>query len=93
MDPNVVDVAVQLTLFQELLRTMSLMSVNLIYAILGIAIGIYAMAWAYKVFDDKIPGNTGEKLMENPLAIGIVVAGIMVGIGICVGQIIGLSLN
>jgi len=93
MDPSVVSDVTQLTLVQELFRTMSLMSVNLIYAIISIAIGIYAMSYAFRVFDKIIPGNTGEKLMENPLAIGIVVAGIMVGVGVCVGQIIGLSLN
>lgn len=89
MDPSVVE----LSLTQELLRTMSLMSVNLIYAVIGIAIGIYAMVISYRTFDKIIPGNTGEKLMENPLAIGVVVAGIIIGVGICVGQIIGLSLN
>ena len=89
MDPSVVE----LTLLQELTRTMSLMSVNLIYAVIGIAIGIYAMIFAYRVFDKIVPGDTGQKLMENPLAIGVVVAGIIIGVGVCVGQIIGLSLN
>ena len=89
MDPSVVE----LTLLQELIRTMSLMSVNLIYATIGITVGIFAMTLAYKLMDRLIPGNTGEKLMENPLAIGIVVAGIMIGVGTLCGQIIGLSLN
>lgn len=85
--------AQQLILGQELLRTMSLMSINLIYAVISIMVGISAMSYAYKLFDKLIPGETGQKLIENPVALGVAVAGIMIGVGLLCGLIIGLSIN
>lgn len=75
----------------ELIRMVVMMIVNLAYSTIAIGIGITAMRVAYSVFDRLTPFNTGEMLEKDPKAVGMVVAGILIGVGVCSGLIIGLA--
>ena len=68
-------------------------SLNIIYAIIGIGMGLLGMRFGYKMLDKLTDFNTSEQLKANNTSVGIVVAGVFMGIGICAGLIIGLALN
>ena len=77
----------------ELTRTLILMGMNIFYSILCIGVGIGAMRVAYKVFDSMTPFDTSAILEKDPVAVGKVVQGIYIGVGICAGLIIGMATN
>ena len=74
---------------QELIQTMIMMGINLIYSVLCITVGITAMKISYVVFDRMTAFDTAKILEENPIAVGLLYAGLLIGIGTCSGLIIG----
>jgi len=66
---------------------------NFIYAILGVIIGIFSSVWTYKLFNKTISFDIPSELEKGNLAVGVVVGGIFIMIGLIVGLIIGMSLN
>jgi len=66
---------------------------NFIYAILGIIVGIFASLGTYKLFNRTTRFDIPTELEKGNLAVGMVVGGIFIMIGLIVGLIIGMSLN
>lgn len=67
--------------------------VNFIYALGGSTLAIFFMVISYIILDRLIPYNAGEQLNNNNIAIGIVIAGMYVGIGLVIGNVIAKALN
>ena len=67
--------------------------INLSYAIIGVIITIISMIVTYKIFDHILPFNMNTELDEGNVAIGLVVAGIFISIGLAIGLSIGYALN
>ena len=72
---------------------MNIVLLNLLYAAAGTVIAVLSMFVGFKLIDRLTPFKTGEQLKAGNTAVGIVVAGMFVGIGIAVGLVIGLALN
>ena len=51
------------------------------------------MVLGYKWLDKMTPFNTHEELSKGNIAVGLVVAGIFIGLGLAVGLVIGLGVN
>jgi uncharacterized membrane protein YjfL (UPF0719 family) len=66
---------------------------NLFYGSSGIFLGLLAMYFGYKLMDTLTHFVTAEELEKGNIAVGLQVAGLFVGIGICAGLIIGKALN
>ncbi len=66
---------------------------NFVYAMVGVLLGIGSMVASYKVFDRITPFDTGKELDDQNIAVGIVLAGMFVGIGLVIGLIVGMGLN
>ncbi|MBD3225491.1 MAG: DUF350 domain-containing protein [Caldithrix sp.] len=66
---------------------------NFIYAIAGVAVGILSAIFTYKLINRSTRFDIPNELEKGNLAVGIVVGGIFVMIGLIVGLIIGMSLN
>jgi len=66
---------------------------NFIYAILGVLVGIFASVGTYKLFNQTTHFDIPNELEKGNLAVGMVVCGIFIMIGLIVGLIIGMSLN
>lgn len=77
----------------QITQTVVLMALNITYSIICIGVGIVAMRIAYKMIDKLTSFDTARLLEKDPRAVGLMVMGMMIGIGICSGLIIGLSTN
>jgi uncharacterized membrane protein YjfL (UPF0719 family) len=66
---------------------------NLVYAVVSIAIAILAMFGAYKWFDKVTPFDTAEELKNGNLAVAIFNGAIVLGTGILSALVIGMSVN
>ena len=67
--------------------------INLIYAVAGILLGIISAISTYKLFNKISQFNMQEELEKGNLAVGMVVGGLFIMIGLIVGLITGMSLN
>lgn len=56
-------------------------------ALFGI-LGILIMAIGYVIFDKMIPLDFNEELKKNNVAVGIVIAGLLIGIAIVVSRVV-----
>lgn len=72
---------------------MSPIIVNLIYALLGGSITLVFMWAGYIVFSKFTPFDIARELENGNRAVGSMVMGVFIGIGIAMGLVIGLSLN
>lgn len=66
---------------------------NALYAIGGVILGIFAAIITYKLFNKVTHFHIPTELEKGNLAVGVVVCGIFIMIGLIVGLIIGMSLN
>ena len=66
---------------------------NFIYAIVGVIVGMLASVGTYKLVNKSTHFDIPNELEKGNLAVGVVVGGIFVMIGLIVGLIIGMSLN
>ena len=66
---------------------------NFIYAILGVIVGVFSSIATYKLVNKSTRFDIPNELEKGNLAVGIVVGGIFIMIGLIVGLIIGMSLN
>jgi len=73
--------------------TVSPVIVNLIYALIGGTMTLLFMAAAYLVFNRLTPFDLADELVKGNRAVGSMVMGMFIGIGIAMGLVIGLSLN
>lgn len=66
---------------------------NSIYAIGGVVLGILTAIITYKLINKITHFDIPKELEKGNLAVGVVVCGIFIMIGLIVGLIIGMSLN
>ena len=66
---------------------------NFLYAILGVIVGVLSSVWTYKLINHLTVFDIPKELEKGNLAVGVVVGGIFIMIGLIVGLIIGMSLN
>jgi uncharacterized membrane protein YjfL (UPF0719 family) len=66
---------------------------NFLYAILGVIVGVIASVLTYKLINRTTLFDIPRELEKGNLAVGVVVSGIFIMIGLIVGLIIGMSLN
>lgn len=66
---------------------------NFLYAILGVIVGVLSSVWTYKLINHTTAFDIHKELEKGNLAVGVVVGGIFIMIGLIVGLIIGMSLN
>jgi len=66
---------------------------NFLYAIIGVMVGVISSVLTYKLINRTTRFDIPNELEKGNLAVGIVVGGIFIMIGLIVGLIIGMSLN
>jgi uncharacterized membrane protein YjfL (UPF0719 family) len=66
---------------------------NFLYAILGVLVGVISSVLTYKLINRITRFDIPNELEKGNLAVGVVVSGIFIMIGLIVGLIIGMSLN
>lgn len=66
---------------------------NFIYAIVGVLVGVISSVLTYKLINRTTHFDIPNELEKGNLAVGVVVGGIFIMIGLIVGLIIGMSLN
>ncbi len=66
---------------------------NLLYAVIGGGAVIAFMYFGFKVIDRVTRFDTNEQLSKGNTAVGVMVAGMFVGIGVAVGLVVGMGLN
>ena len=66
---------------------------NSIYAIGGVILGVVTAIVTYKLINKVTHFDIPKELEKGNLAVGVVVCGIFIMIGLIVGLIIGMSLN
>ena len=66
---------------------------NFIYAIVGGIVTIFFMFVGYKALDLLTKLDTCDELIKGNRAVGSVVLGMFVGIGVAIGLVVGLGLN
>ena len=66
---------------------------NFIYAIVGVMVGMVSSIVTYKLINRSTHFDIPNELEKGNQAVGVVVGGIFIMIGLIVGLIIGMSLN
>ena len=66
---------------------------NFLYAVMGGSLTLAFMWLGCKMFNRMTPFNLPEELARGNLAVGMMVMGIFIGIGVAMGLVIGLGLN
>jgi len=66
---------------------------NFVYAIMGGALTLAFMWLGCKVFNHLVDFSISQELSKGNIAIGMMVMGIFIGVGIAMGLVIGLGLN
>ncbi len=66
---------------------------NFVYAIIGVLVGMVSSVVTYKLVNRSTRFDIPNELEKGNLAVGMVVGGIFIMIGLIVGLIIGMSLN
>lgn len=66
---------------------------NLIYVIAGGFLTLFFMVLGYKIFDWITKFKACKELEDGNVAVGLVVLGYTLGVGIAMGLVIGMGLN
>ena len=66
---------------------------NLIYVATGGLMTLFFMWMGCKLFSHIVSFTIPDKLAEGNLAVGMMIAGMFIGIGTALGLVIGLGLN
>ena len=66
---------------------------NFLYAVVGGLLILFFMWLGCKVFSHIVSFNIADELAKGNLAVGVMIMGIFVGIGVALGLVIGLGLN
>ena len=66
---------------------------NFLYAFLGGVMTLFFMWLGCKMFSHIVSFNIADELAKGNLAVGVMIMGIFVGIGVALGLVIGLGLN
>jgi uncharacterized membrane protein YjfL (UPF0719 family) len=66
---------------------------NFIYAALGGAMSILFMWIGTKLFNHMMNFNISDELARGNTAVGMMIMGLFIGIGVAMGLVVGLGLN
>ena len=66
---------------------------NFVYVILGGLLTLMFMKVSCSVFNRMVSFNISEELAKGNIAVGLMVMGLFIGIGIALGMVIGLGLG
>jgi uncharacterized membrane protein YjfL (UPF0719 family) len=66
---------------------------NFVYAMLGGVLTLAFMWLGCKLFNHLVSFSLGEELSKGNTAVGLMVMGIFIGMGIAMGLVIGLGLS
>lgn len=66
---------------------------NFVYTILGGCLTLFFMWLGCKIFNHMVCFNISEELHKGNTAVGMMLMGIFIGIGVALGLVIGLGLN
>ncbi|GAB4374376.1 MAG: hypothetical protein Kow0042_18920 [Calditrichia bacterium] len=66
---------------------------NTIYAMGGVILGVVSAVLTYRLINRVTHFDIPKELEKGNLAVGVVVCGIFIMIGLIVGLIVGMSLN
>jgi uncharacterized membrane protein YjfL (UPF0719 family) len=66
---------------------------NFVYVILGGLLTLVFMKVSCSVFNRMVSFNISEELAKGNIAVGLMVMGLFIGIGIALGMVIGLGLG
>jgi uncharacterized membrane protein YjfL (UPF0719 family) len=66
---------------------------NFIYAAIGGVMTIAFMWFGCKLFNSTVCFNINDELSKGNVAVGLMISGLFIGIGIATGLVIGLGLN
>jgi len=72
---------------------LKILLVNIALALVGAFLAIQLMIYAYRQLDKLTPFDTAEQLKAGNQAVGMVVAGLFIGIGIVIGLIMALCVS
>lgn len=67
--------------------------INVLYAMLGGFLTLFFMWLGCKLFNHMVCFNISEELSKGNIAVGLMIMGIFIGIGVANGLVIGLGLN
>jgi uncharacterized membrane protein YjfL (UPF0719 family) len=68
-------------------------TLNFIYAALGGAMSLFFMWIGTKMFNHMMNFNISDELARGNTAVGMMIMGLFIGIGVATGLVIGLGLN
>jgi uncharacterized membrane protein YjfL (UPF0719 family) len=66
---------------------------NFAYAFVGGVMTLFFMWLGCKVFSHIVSFNIAEELAKGNQAVGLMIMGIFIGIGVALGLVIGMGLN
>ncbi len=66
---------------------------NFMYATLGGLLTIWFMKYGCWMFNKTVSFNISEELAKGNIAVGLMIAGMFIGIGVATGLVIGLGLG
>ena len=66
---------------------------NFIYAALGGFLTVWFMRFACRFFNKIVNFNISDELAKGNVAVGLMICGMFIGIGIATGLVIGLGLS
>lgn len=66
---------------------------NFLYAAMGGFMTLFFMWLGCKIFNHIVCFNISEELRNGNMAVGLMIMGIFIGIGVAQGLVIGLGLN
>lgn len=71
----------------------SVIVLNFVYAVVGGLLTIALMFLGFKIIDRLTRLDTSAELARGNVAVGAMVQGMFIGVGVAVGLVIGLGLN
>lgn len=66
---------------------------NFVYAVVGGLLTLFFMWLGCKMFSHIVSFSIPDELAKGNLAVGVMIMGIFIGIGVALGLVIGLGLN
>ena len=76
-----------------MLQTIDPIFLNILYAAMGGCMTLLFMWMGCKIFNHIVCFNISEELRKGNVAVGLMIMGIFIGIGVAMGLVIGLGLN
>ncbi len=67
--------------------------INVLYAMMGGFLTLFFMWLGCRLFNHMVCFNISEELSKGNIAVGLMIMGIFIGIGVANGLVIGLGLN